>query len=237
MNIKKILVFAIISASMISCKNQQKEVKSLNSEIDSVSYAIGLTMSTQLKNGFKEVNEEVLLQAIRNGLDSANLLLDIKEVQNVIRPYFQKQQKIQAKEQQDKVKINFAYNREAGENFLKENSSKKGVITTASGLQYSVMKRGKGASPKATSRVRVHYHGTTLAGEVFDSSVDKKKPADFFLNQVIKGWTEGLQLMKVGAKYKFYVPQELAYGITSKSELIKPFSALVFEVELLNILD
>tara|TARA_R110001632_G_scaffold80454_2_gene179903 strand:+ start:17208 stop:17921 length:714 start_codon:yes stop_codon:yes gene_type:complete len=237
MNIKKVLVFAIISAAMISCSNQPKEVKSLNTEIDSVSYAIGLTMSTQLKNGFNEVNEEVLLQAIRNGMDSMNLLIELKEVQNVIRPYFQKQQAVKAKEKQDKINADFAFNKEAGEKFLKENSSKKGVITTASGLQYTILKKGKGAALKATDKIRIHYHGTTIEGKVFDSSVDRKKPYESIANQYITGFNEGLLLMKVGAKYKFFIPQELAYGVQQKGELIKPFSALVFELELLNILN
>ena len=103
-------------------------------------------------------------------------------------------------------------------------------------MQYIVLKEGSGESPKATSKVKVHYHGTLTDGTVFDSSVDRKKPSEFFLNQVIKGWTEGLQLMKPGAKYKFFIPQELAYGAAPRSEKIKPFMPLIFDVELIEVL-
>jgi len=120
--------------------------------------------------------------------------------------------------------------------FLKNNKKNPKVKVTASGLQYIVMKPGKGPKPKATSKVKVHYHGTTPQGEVFDSSVKRGEPASFPLNQVIPGWTEGLQLMSVGAKYKFYIPQELAYGANPQpGSAIKPYMPLVFEVELLAI--
>ncbi|MBL4605586.1 MAG: FKBP-type peptidyl-prolyl cis-trans isomerase [Flavobacteriaceae bacterium] len=237
----KFLIFIMISSFMISCGNQPKEVKSLDSEIDSVSYAVGLSMSMQLKSNFKNVNEEILLQAIRNNLDSTNLLIEIKDIQNVIRPYFQKKQQAEMKEKQEKAakeaEAKFGDNKKAGEEFLKANKSKNEVITTASGLQYIVLKEGKGESPKAMSKVKVHYHGTTINGEVFDSSVEKKKPYELGVNQFVKGFGEGLQLMKVGAKYKFFIPQELAYGVQQRGALIKPFTALVFEVELLDILD
>ena len=120
--------------------------------------------------------------------------------------------------------------------FLAENKTKPGVVTTASGLQYLVMKEGTGKQPTATSNVTVHYHGTTPDGTVFDSSVDRGQPATFGLNQVIKGWTEGVALMKEGAKYKFFIPQELAYGANPRpGGPIEPFMPLVFEVELIKI--
>ncbi|MCL7753448.1 FKBP-type peptidyl-prolyl cis-trans isomerase [Polaribacter sp. Z022] len=228
--IKSILSIAVV-ASMVSCGNQVKEVKSLETEIDSVSYAIGLTMSSQLKTGFDEVNTAVLTQAIRNGLDSTNLLLENKDVQNVIRNYFQKKQLAKQKEALAKSQV---YKKE-GVDFLEANKSKEGVVTTASGLQYIVLKEGKGKKPTTASRVKVHYHGTLLDGTVFDSSVDKGTPAEFGVTQVIKGWTEGLQLMNVGSKYKFFIPEELAYGANPRPGVIKPLMALVFEVELLEI--
>ncbi|WP_158837924.1 FKBP-type peptidyl-prolyl cis-trans isomerase [Polaribacter sp. L3A8] len=237
--IKSILAIAVV-ASMVSCGNQVKEVKSLETEIDSVSYAIGLTMSSQLKQGFKEVNQDILTQAIKNGLDSTNLLIDIKDIQKVISPYFQKKQAEQMKEQQEKAakaaEANFGENKIAGEAFLAENKTKDGVVTTDSGLQYIILKEGTGDKPAGpTAKVKVHYHGTNLEGKVFDSSVDRGTPAEFGLNQVIKGWTEGVQLMNVGSKYKFFIPQELAYGAQEKGADIKPFSTLIFEVELLEI--
>ena len=122
-----------------------------------------------------------------------------------------------------------------GLTFLEANKSKEGVKTTESGLQYIVLKQGKGKKPKTTDRVKVHYHGTTIDGTVFDSSVDKGVPSEFGVTQVIKGWTEGLQLMKVGSKYKFFIPQELAYGQNPRPGIIKPYMALIFEVELLDI--
>ncbi len=124
-----------------------------------------------------------------------------------------------------------------GEDFLAENKKKTGITTTASGLQYEVLNKTEGPKPTPTTKVQVHYHGTTPDGDVFDSSVDRNQPAEFGLNQVIKGWTEGLQLMSEGSKYKFYIPQELAYGANPNGDIIKPFMPLVFEVELLAILD
>lgn len=229
--VKSVLVVAVVG-TMFSCGSRVKEVKSLETEIDSVSYAIGLTMSNQLKTGFEEVNENILTQAIRNGLDSTNLLIETKDIQNVIRNYFKKKQAVKQKEELVKSEV---YKKE-GITFLEENKAKKGVVTTASGLQYIVLTKGNGEKPTTENKVKVDYHGTLIDGTVFDSSVDRGTPAEFGVTQVIKGWTEGLQLMKVGAKYKFFIPQELAYGATPRpGGVIKPFMALVFDVELLEI--
>lgn len=206
-SIRNILAVLVIG-TLFSCENQVKEVKSLETELDSVSYAVGLSMSSQLKNGFEDVNEEILIQAIRNGLDSTNLLLDSKDIQKTIQTYFQKKQEENKKKELAKFEV---YKKE-GIAFLEANKTKEGVKTTKSGLQYSVLKEGKGKKAKTTDRVKVHYHGTTVDGTVFDSSVDRGTPSEFGVTQVIKGWTEGLQLMKVGSKYKFFIPQELAYG-------------------------
>ena len=124
-----------------------------------------------------------------------------------------------------------------GEDFLAANKKKPGVVTTASGLQYEILNKTEGPKPTSTTKVQVHYHGTTPDGDVFDSSVDRNKPAEFGLNQVIKGWTEGLQLMSEGSKYRFFIPQELAYGANPSGDIIKPFMPLIFEVELLDILN
>ena len=221
----------LVTAILFSCGNQGKEVTSLKTELDSVSYAVGLNMSYQLKNSFEEVKKEILIQAIRNGLDSTNLLLDSKSIQKTVQTYFQKIQQEKKKEELAKYGV---YKNE-GLAFLEANKTKEGVKTTESGLQYVVLKEGKGRKPKTTDRVKVHYHGTTLDGTVFDSSVDRGSPAEFGVTQVIKGWTEGLQLMKVGSKYKFFIPQELAYGENPRPGIIKPFMALIFEVELLDI--
>ena len=127
--------------------------------------------------------------------------------------------------------------RKQGVDFLAKNKTRAGILTTESGLQYEILKNSEGPKPTPTTKVQVHYHGTTPDGDVFDSSVDRNQPAEFGLNQVIKGWTEGLQLMSEGSKYKFYIPQELAYGANPSGDIIKPFMPLVFEVELLAILD
>ena len=229
-SIRNILTVLVIG-TLFSCDNQVKEVKSLETELDSVSYAVGLSMSSQLKNGFEDVNEEILIQAIRNGLDSTNLLLDSKDIQKTIQTYFQKKQEENKKKELAKFEV---YKKE-GIAFLEANKTQEGVKTTKSGLQYSVLKEGKGKKAKTTDRVKVHYHGTTVDGTVFDSSVDRGTPSEFGVTQVIKGWTEGLQLMKVGSKYKFFIPQELAYGANPRPGIIKPYMALIFEVELLEI--
>ena len=221
----------LVIGTLFSCENQVKEVKSLETELDSVSYAVGLSMSSQLKNGFEDVNKEILIQAIRNGLDSTNLLLDSKDIQKTIQTYFQKKQEENKKKELAKFEV---YKKE-GIAFLEANKTQEGVKTTKSGLQYSVLKEGKGKKAKTTDRVKVHYHGTTVDGTVFDSSVDRGTPSEFGVTQVIKGWTEGLQLMKVGSKYKFFIPQELAYGANPRPGIIKPYMALIFEVELLEI--
>jgi len=237
----KNLVAVTITAAMFSCGNSVKNVKSLETELDSVSYALGLSMSGQVKSNFSELNKAVFSQGIRNGLDSTNLLIEAKEIQKVWSSYFQKKQRAKMEEQQNKAaklaETNFAENKMAGEDFLAANKSKEGVQTTASGLQYIIMKEGSGEKPAGpTTRVKVHYQGTNLEGKVFDSSVDRGTPADLGLNQVIKGWTEGVQLMNQGSKYKFFIPQELAYGAQQKGQDIKPFSALIFEIELLEVL-
>jgi FKBP-type peptidyl-prolyl cis-trans isomerase FklB len=221
----------LVIGTLFSCENQVKEVKSLETELDSVSYAVGLSMSSQLKNGFEDVNKEILIQAIRNGLDSTNLLLDSKDIQKTIQTYFQKKQEENKKKELAKFEV---YKKE-GLAFLEANKTKEGVKTTESGLQYVVLKEGKGRKPKTTDRVKVHYHGTTVDGTVFDSSVDRGTPSEFGVTQVIKGWIEGLQLMTVGSKYKFFIPQELAYGANPRPGIIKPYMALIFEVELLDI--
>jgi FKBP-type peptidyl-prolyl cis-trans isomerase FklB len=237
MKVIRNLVVVAVTITMFSCGNQVKQVKSLDNELDSVSYAVGLSMSGQLKSNFGEVNKDILSQGIRNGLDSTNLLIEAKDVQKVLAGYFQKKQEQQMKEQQEKSAAKFEENKKAGEDFLVMNAAEEGVQTTASGIQYIVMNEGSGEKPAGpNSKVKVHYHGTNLEGVVFDSSVDKGTPAEFGLNQVIKGWTEGVQLMSVGSKYKFFIPQALAYGAQERGKDIKPFSTLIFEIELLDII-
>jgi FKBP-type peptidyl-prolyl cis-trans isomerase len=162
-------------------------------------------------------------------------------MQEVLNNYFKKKQSAEMEEKQaaaaKAAEAQFSENRIAGEDFLAANKSKEGVQTTESGIQYIILKEGSGEKPAGpTTKVKVHYHGTNLEGKVFDSSVDRGTPAEFGLNQVIKGWTEGVQLMNVGSKYTFFIPQELAYGALQRGADIKPFSMLIFEIELLEVL-
>ena len=238
----KILSIAVFASTVLfSCNQNGVTNKSINTQLDSVSYAIGMDVARNVQTNVAEIDKDLFMQGFLNVSDSAATLIETEKVQKVLGDYFKiRQAELQKKQQEEtlkKAEETHNDNKVAGENFLEENKDKEGVQTTASGLQYIVLNEGSGAKPEATSKVKVHYHGTTIDGEVFDSSVDRGTPAEFGLNQVIKGWTEGVQLMSVGAKYKFFVPQALAYGSRQSGAKIKPFSTLIFEVELLEILN
>ncbi|MEI6864985.1 FKBP-type peptidyl-prolyl cis-trans isomerase [Flavicella sp.] len=203
----------------------------LLSEHDSVSYALGLDMALKLKPSFEDINNSLFVQGYKE-LGNEKVLLELEGLEDVLRIFFMARQQKQAEEQINK---DFGQIKEDGLKFLEENKAKEGVVVTESGLQYIVIKEGNGIHPEATDNVTVHYHGTIPDGTVFDSSVDRGAPSSFGLNQVIKGWTEGLQLMGEGAKFTFYIPQELAYGANPRGGLIKPFMPLVFEVELIKV--
>ncbi len=232
---------AMVLVAFTSCNSQGVTKKELKSEVDSVSYALGLSMANQVKGNFDEISTDLYMQGFKNGVDSTNILLKQENLNDIINTYFQKKQvesrKIAEEEALKKTEAEFADIKKASEDFLAANKSKEGVQTTASGLQYQVLKEGTGEKPMATSKVRVHYHGTSLDGKVFDSSVDRGEPYELLANQFVKGFTEGLLLMNVGSKYKFFIPQDLAYGaFPRQGGPIKPFEALVFEVELLDII-
>ena len=241
MKLLKLLCLVIVGTAMVSCGKKAVTKDALKTEIDSVSYAIGMDVGRNVVMSFDEINNDLFMEGYLNTLDSADVLIDKEMAQGLVQSYFQKnREKIMKKQQEAAAKKAEEENAEgklASETFLEENRSKEGVQTTASGLQYIVLKEGDGAQPTAASQVKVHYHGTLIDGTVFDSSVDRGEPATFGVGQVIKGWTEGLQLMKVGSKYKFFIPQELAYGATPRGGKIKPFDALIFEVELIEILE
>ena len=230
----KFLAVIITITILSSCNNQGVTKKTLKNDIDSISYAIGLDMAFKLNQNFSEVDGDLFLQGFKNGTDSTNILIDKDKIEVLLRDFFQNKQKAEALK---KVEEEFADVKSKGIEFLEVNRSKEGVQTTDSGLQYIVLKEGSGDKPKSNSKLKVHYHGTFIDGTVFESSVDRGEPSEFFANQVIKGWTEGLQLMSVGSKYKFFIPQELGYGaFPRQGGPVKPFSALIFEVELLEIL-
>jgi len=214
----------------------------LKTVADSISYAIGQNLYSNLKDPLIQLNLDVLIASLKDAAADKPLFGQEKTVQ-ILTELSHKMQQRQMDEQaaaEQKRKEEMApvieKNKKEGEAFLEENKKKEGVITTASGLQYKILSKGTGeVSPKATDKVKVHYKGTLLDGKVFDSSYDRNELAEFPLNQVIKGWTEGLQLMHVGDKFQFFIPYNLAYGEMGRGEAIPPASVLTFEVELLDI--
>jgi FKBP-type peptidyl-prolyl cis-trans isomerase FklB len=197
---------------------------------DRASYSIGLNLGRSLKTNDIKANADLLIKGLRDGLAGQALLTD-EEIQATMQAF---QQQIQTQQEAKQKEIG-EKNKVEGEAFLTKNKGRQGVKTTASGLQYEVLTEGTGATPKATDTVTVNYRGTLMDGTEFDSSYERGQPATFVLNQVIPGWTEGVQLMKVGSKYKFYIPAALGYGERGAGGVIGPNAPLVFEVELVSI--
>ena len=194
--------------------------------MDKISYALGLGIGQQIKNMHIEgFSIEDFSQSIRDIIEGNPTAMSSREAQQMLNEYFEKQAKEQAQQAIAEGKV-----------FLEENARRPEVTQTKSGLQYEVLSEGSGRSPKATDTVRCHYEGRLLDGSIFDSSYQRGEPADFGLNQVIAGWTEGVQLMKEGAKYRFFIPYLLAYGERGAGSSIPPYSTLVFDVELIKVL-
>lgn len=202
--------------------------------MDKISYALGLNIGQQLKQmGLKDVLDvESFAASITDTLQGNPLKVSTGEAQQLLNTFFAE---LEAKQQAAAAEAGKAARME-GEKFLAENAKKPGVTTTKSGLQYEVLVEGTGRQPKASDTVRCHYEGTLLDGSVFDSSYRRGEPADFGLRQVIAGWTEGVQLMKEGAKFRFYIPYNLAYGERGAGSDIPPYAALIFDVELIKVL-
>jgi len=218
--IASILIISACKESGIGNTNYQ-----LNTKADSTSYAVGVNLATSVIDGKEDINIDILLSALRDKLAEKNLKIS-EEMCNKIASSFKSAMAGKAAQR----------NLERGQKFLAENASKDGIVTTSSGLQYQILQAGTGtAKPTATDKVTVHYKGTTLDGVEFDSSYKRGRPITFSLNGVIKGWTEGLQLMTVGSKFKFFIPANLAYGGRRTGALITPNSTLIFEVELKKI--
>ncbi|MBM3912025.1 MAG: FKBP-type peptidyl-prolyl cis-trans isomerase [Sphingomonadales bacterium] len=197
----------------------------LKTELDTVSYSLGVNIGSNIKQqGVKKLNLNALMKGMEQALSGDSTWLNDQEAMSAIQGYFTKISEAKGAE-----------SKKAGEAFLAENGKKKDITTTASGLQYEVIKMGDGDKPLATDEVTVHYHGTTTDGQVFDSSKDRGEPATFPLNGVIAGWTEALQLMPKGSIFKLYLPSNLAYGERGAGEKIPPHAVLIFEVELLDI--
>ncbi len=221
----KKLTLSVIAGGILlsSCEQNSVSNVKLTTTQDSLSYTIGLSLGESFSQGdLKDLNYEMLVRGMKDQMDSVPAM-ELKEAEAYI-------QQVMAQKQEAKSELD----KKAGVDFLAANKSKDGIQTTPSGLQYKVLTPGTGAKPKATDMVTVHYHGTLVDGTVFDSSVDRGEPATFGLSQVIPGWTEGLQLMNMGGKYQFFIPQELGYGARGQGK-IKPYSTLIFDVELINI--
>ena len=194
--------------------------------MEKISYALGLGIGQQLKSmNIENFDIKEFSRSIEDVMAGRDTDMTAREAQVMLSEYFQKKEKEQAEE-----------NIAKGKAYLEENGKREGVITTKSGLQYEVLTEGTGKSPKATDKVRCHYEGRLTDGSVFDSSYQRGEPADFGLNQVIAGWTEGFQLMKEGAKYRFHIPYLLGYGERGAGASIPPYATLVFDVELIKVL-
>ncbi|MDD5718870.1 MAG: FKBP-type peptidyl-prolyl cis-trans isomerase [Candidatus Krumholzibacteria bacterium] len=200
--------------------------KDFATEDDQRSYALGVAAAGFVKQQFPELDARALAQGMRDKLQGSATLVAADQIPTIVGDY-----------QREQYEKRSATNQAAGQVFLAENAQRDGVQVTESGLQYEILTAGDGPLPKATDTVEVHYLGTLLDGTKFDSSYDRGSPASFALNRVIAGWTEGVQLMPVGSKYKFYVPSNLAYGENGAGPLIGPHATLVFEIELLGILE
>ena len=191
-----------------------------------ISYALGLGIGQQLKSmNIENFDAKEFCRSIEDVMNGRETDFSAREAQVMLSEYFEKKQA-------EEAQANIA----AGKAYLEENGKREGVITTKSGLQYEILTEGTGKSPKATDKVRCHYEGRLTDGSVFDSSYQRGEPADFGLNQVIPGWTEGVQLMKEGAKYRFHIPYLLGYGERGAGASIPPYATLVFDVELIKVL-
>ncbi|MBO7068419.1 MAG: FKBP-type peptidyl-prolyl cis-trans isomerase [Bacteroidaceae bacterium] len=194
--------------------------------MNKISYALGLGIGQQLKSmNIEDFSIEDFTKSISDVMSGKETAISSREAQAMLNEYFQKKEKEQAQTAIAEGKV-----------YLEQNAKREGVTQTKSGLQYEVLSEGTGKSPKATDTVRCHYEGRLLDGTVFDSSYQRGEPADFGLNQVIPGWTEGVQLMKEGSKFRFHIPYLLAYGERGAGAQIPPYSTLVFDVELIKVL-
>jgi FKBP-type peptidyl-prolyl cis-trans isomerase FklB len=221
------LIPGIALFTLTACEGQKKKAEktSLSNQIDSVSYGIGISIGQNLKkDNLNEIDADLISKGIKDVFKNDTSLLKAKDAQVCIQNFMQNREKMKGEA-----------NLEKGKKFLEENAKKDGVKTTPSGLQYMVVTEGTGPKPVATDKVTVHYTGTLADGTVFDSSVERGQPAQFPVNQVIPGWTEALQLMPVGSKWKLWIPASLAYGERSPGGAIGPNEMLIFDVELISI--
>jgi len=228
----KVLLTAVLSIAMLAnqaCAGEKK--MELKSEKDKVSYSIGLEIGSSFKKQGMDIDTDAVAAGIKDAISANKPLLTENEIKEVMAAF----QKGMAAKQAEKMKALGEKNSKEGETFLAENKKKEGVKTTASGLQYKVLTEGKGPMPKDTDTVSVNYRGTLIDGTEFDSSYKRGEAVSFPVNGVIKGWTEALQLMKVGSKWQLFIPSNIAYGERGAGGQIGPNATLIFEVELLSI--
>ncbi len=223
---KQILIICMGVALLTSCKEEKNDsTATLNNVMDSVSYAIGINIGKNLKEqGLDSFNTKTMSHAIDDMLNGNKPMIEEAQAMQTLNNFFQNM-----KMQKSEGSVG------EGKKFLEENAKKPGVVALPSGLQYQILKEGTGAQPGINDMVTTHYHGTFIDGKVFDSSVERKEPATFPVNGVIAGWTEALQLMKEGAKWKLFIPYNLAYGEQGSRGGIPPFSTLIFDVELIKV--
>lgn len=231
----KTLIALAVAGALVGCSSPQDaapEDPALESTDEKVSYGMGLVMGERMGNDLPDLQMDQFLQGIQHGHagDEEQTRMSREEIQEALMAYQSQLQEQEAAKTEELAKKN----KEAGEEFLAENAEREGVKTTESGLQYEILEEGNGEKPTAEDRVRVHYTGELISGEVFDSSRERGEPVTFGLNQVIPGWTEGLQLMSEGSRAKLYIPADLAYG-PGGNQRIGPNETLVFDVELLEI--
>lgn len=224
---KPLLLIASVAIVLSACNNVSTKSIKLKTPEDSLAYAFGVTNYFGLKGEDIEIDPTIMAKGMYDSKNDINLM-NQDVAQTFLYLYFQKKNEMETRE---------AYKDAIGENekFLEENKKKEGVVTTASGLQYEIIKMGTGEKPGPENTVKVHYTGKLVSGEVFDSSVDRGEPVVFPVSGVIKGWVEGLQLMPVGSKFRLYIPSDLGYGANGAGGVIPPYSTLIFDVELLEI--
>lgn len=229
---KKLIVLAVMVLGLAAC-TQEKADKPVALESDKAkfSYAMGMDVGSSLGQVGTDIDTDAFVEAFRTSIAKGETRLKAEEAKKIQQAFFMKKQK----EQHEKMQASGTANKTTGEAFLAANKQKDGITTTASGLQYEVLTPAEGDKPAATQTVKVHYRGTLIDGTEFDSSYKRGEPATFPLNRVIRGWTEGVQLMSPGSKYRFFVPSELGYGERGAGADIGPNSTLIFEVELLEI--
>lgn len=234
MKIKGLIILTIVAMAFGSCSKNSISNAKISSKEDSLSYAFGIVNFNALKNDSLSLNASLVAKAMLDGENGKPEMTD-EEARNFIMGFVTARQKEQAEKKAEQDKILYKDWISENEAFLVKNKDKAGVTVTPSGLQYEVIKMGTGKKPTKDNTVKVHYIGTLIDGTEFDSSVKRNEPAQFPVTGVIPGWVEGLQLMPVGSKFKFFIPQNLAYGSVQAGDQIKPYSTLIFEVELLEI--